>query len=108
MYGRKITLKNTNPDDFETLRQFVHSVGQHSMHIPILKDLLQIPSFIKKSHTIEDSKDGQSFVSLIIFNDKETADKYFNYEGVDAIWEWLKISAEAEGLTVVDDYYGEL
>jgi hypothetical protein len=70
--------------------------------------LLDTSGFVKKTHTIEDSKDGQSFVSSVVFDDKDTADRYFHYEGVDAIWEWLKISAEAEGLTVVEDYYGEL
>jgi hypothetical protein len=105
-YGRRIIIKSKDPTDFTTLRNFIHELSSNSMYLPILNELVAIPDFNRKEHIIIESKNGQEFVSQIIFNNKETLDAYMDDEGVNAIWEFVKINAEALGLEIVEDYQG--
>lgn len=105
MYIRKATLKSLDPEDYYHLTNFVHSLRTHSMYRPIVDDLVAKPGFVKKEYIMRDTKEGQTFYSLIAFEDKYSFDAYMNEESSQSLWVYLEIMATQEGISFqVDDY----
>lgn len=105
MYIRKATLKSLNLDDYYHLANFVHSLRTHSMYRPIVEDLIAKPGFVKKEYIMQDTKEGQTFFSLIAFENKESFDVYMNEESSQSLWVYLEIMATQENISFqVDDY----
>jgi hypothetical protein len=102
-YGRRTVIRSVDLTDYRKLRAWVFSLSEHSMYEPILSDLIAMPGFVKKTSIIEDTPKGQVFINEVLFSSKETADVYFGYEGVETLWEWLKITADAEGFVIESD-----
>lgn len=102
-YGRRTIIQSDTPSDTQKLRKWVFSLTEHSMHDAILSDLMAVPGFVHKSSTIKETPTGQVFINEVLFSSNESAEVYFSHEGVQALWDYLKIAAEAEGFQVSYD-----
>ena len=99
MYSRKATLRSLDPTDFNRLSNFVHSLRTHSMYRPIVENLVARPGFVKKEYIMVDTKEGQTFYSVITFESKETFEEYMNDESTYSLWIALELMATQEGLS---------
>jgi hypothetical protein len=99
MYTRKATLKSLDPTDYNRLSNFVHSLRTHSMYQPIIENLIQRSGFINKEYRMVDTKEGQTFYSIIRFENKETFDEYMDDESSQSLWIALELMANQEGIS---------
>jgi len=105
MYIRKATLKSLDAEDHNRLDNFVHSLRTHSMYRPIVEDLISKSGFVKKEYIMRDTIEGQTFFSLIAFENKESFDVYMNEESSQSLWVYLELMATQEGISFqVEDY----
>ena len=107
-YGRRTIIRSDDLSDTQKLRKWVFSLTEHSMYGTIVSDLMSMPGFVHKLSTVKETTAGQIFINEVLFSSKDSADMYFSDEGIQALWEYVKIAAEAEGFIFVDDYRVEL
>lgn len=104
MYTRKATLKSIDPSDKTRLSNFVHSLRTHSMYQPIVENLIQRPGFVQKEYRMIDTKEGQTFYSILVFENKDYFDQYFDDEASQSLWIALELMANQEGISFnIDD-----
>jgi heme-degrading monooxygenase HmoA len=96
---RRGTFRPIDNTDYETLLTFVHELRTHNMYRGIVEDMKSRPGFVRKEHTMRETKEGQEFISQVEFEDQETFNSYMNSEEIVSLWEYLKISAEMSDLT---------
>jgi hypothetical protein len=99
MYSRTATLKSLDPTDFDRLPNFVHELRTHSMYRPITDDLMASPGFVRKEYIMRDEKEGQTFFSKVIFENKETFDEYMNQEANQSLWIYLELAANQRNIS---------
>jgi hypothetical protein len=99
MYIRKATLKSLDPTDFNRLPNFVHSLRTHSMYQPVISNLIQRPGFVQKEYRMVDTKEGQTFYSILVFENKDYFDQYFDDESSQSLWIALELMANQEGIS---------
>jgi len=105
MHIRQVTLKSLDPEDYSRLPNFVHSLRTHSMYKSIVDAFISTPGFIKKESIIRESKEGQFFLSLIFFEDKESFDNVINDETFQGIHIYLELMCTQEGISYeIKDY----
>ena len=96
---RRGIFKPVNQKDYDTLPNFVHELRTHNMYRSIVEDMISRPGFVKKEYIMRETKEGQEFISQVVFENQETFDAYMKSEGIVSLWEYLKISAEMIDLT---------
>jgi len=103
-YGRRTIIRSDHSNNTQKLRKWVLSLTEHSMYDTLVSDLMSMPEFVHKLHTVKETTTGQFFINEVLFSSKDLADMYFSDEGIQAVWEYIKIAAEAEGFVLTDDY----
>lgn len=99
MFRRKAAMKAIDTSDFHKLANFVHQLRTHSMYQPIVEDLIARPGFVQKEYSMVDTKEGQTFYSIICFEDKDSFDSYFEDEANQSLWVALELMATQEDIT---------
>jgi heme-degrading monooxygenase HmoA len=99
MYIRTATMKSLDPNDHDRLSKYIRELRSHSMYRPIVEDLIALPGFVKKEYIMREDKEGETFFSTVVFDNKEAFNSYMNSEINQSLWEYLKIMAEAEGIS---------
>jgi hypothetical protein len=97
--SRRGIFKPIDKADYQKLPDFVHELRTHNMYRAIVEDLMARPGFIRKEYIMQEDKEGQSLISQVIFENQESFDAYIKTEEITSLWEYLKISAEMNGLT---------
>ena len=100
MFRRKAIMKAIDTSDFHKLPNFIHQLRTHSMYQPVVEDLISRPGFIQKEYSLIDTKQGQTFYSIICFENKESFDVYFNDEVNQSLWIALELMATQEDITL--------
>lgn len=100
MYARNVYFKTIKPNDRITLTEFFHAIAGNSMYNSMTEELISTSGFVKKELVMVDSKDGCSASTRVIFEDKDSFDKYVGNDTYEMIWEYLQISAEGVGILV--------
>lgn len=103
MYARIVYFKTVKPNDRITLTEFFHAVAGNSMYNSMTEELIATPGFVKKELIMVDTKDGCHTSTRVIFEDKDSFDKYVGNETYEMIWEYLQISADGVGITITSE-----
>jgi len=103
MYARTVYFKTVKPNDRITLTEFFHAVAGNSMYNSMTEELISTPGFVKKELIMVDTKDGCHTSTRVIFEDKDSFDKYVGNDTYEMIWEYLQISADGVGITITSE-----
>jgi hypothetical protein len=106
MYARTVFFKTVKPNDRITLTEFFHAIAGNSMYNSMTEELISTPGFLRKELMMIDSKDGCYTNTRVIFEDKDSFDKYVTNDTYEMIWEYLQISAEGVGILVTFEDQG--
>lgn len=82
-----------DPDDYETIPNFAYNLRSNSMYRFIVEDLVNQPGFVVKESIMREDKEGQHFISQVIFEDWDTFNSYMLRDEIASIWEYLRITA---------------
>lgn len=100
MYARTVLFKTVKPNDRITLTEFFHAVAGNSMYNSMTEELISTPGFLRKELMMIDEVDGCRSTTRVVFDTKESFDKYISNDMYEMIWEYLQITAEGVGITV--------
>lgn len=100
MYGRIATMQPLDKNNWETIPNFINELRTNSLYRYIVEDMMARPGFVKKEHTVREDKNGQTFLSCIAFDTKESFDLYIGDEIAESIWTYVEITANQKGLSI--------
>lgn len=100
MPKRIVTFTPPQPNDYVSVRQYAVGIYSHNMYDQVNKLVRETPGFVMKESLVEESKTGAILRVTLTFDTLENFDAYLSDEVADSMWEFIKIQAESDGLTV--------
>ena len=90
MWARKTLMQSADLYD-KKLWNFVVSLRSQSMYNFFLDQLIATDGFIRKKYKNIEDKNGQTYITLIVFDSKEQLEAYTNRDEIKSIYEYVKI-----------------
>jgi hypothetical protein len=97
MWTRQALLISKDISDRQ-IWKYISAARDQSLYGYYLDKLMLFPGFVRKELNYIENQDGITMTSRLVFEDKETLDRYLADEDTTAMWMYIKVVAAQMGL----------
>jgi hypothetical protein len=109
MYGKRVTITRTKPDqDPQCIRDFVMGIYHSPAYKDIIAQVVEFPGFCWKKQMIKDTKNDSFFVNVFAFDSEENYQNFMNDPMIISGYLILSDAAKEAGLHLTTEDTSDL